>query len=139
MPKNSMDKGFAHWDISGRSLASVAPGAIASRGWAVPGAPGLRSLKQARGVMVPAGGPSRMIVTREFLLDFLRETGRVDPASIQDDTPLFTSSRLDSFLLVELIVHLESTLGIQFPPEDITLDNLDSLRDILAYLAKRQE
>jgi acyl carrier protein len=58
----------------------------------------------------------------------------VDTDGIEDSTPLFSSSLLDSFSIVELIAFIESTAGIKMDAWDVTLDNLDSIGQILRYV-----
>lgn len=72
-------------------------------------------------------------VTADEILSFVRTTGRCDQ-EIDNDSKLFSSGLLDSFMMVELILHLETTGGFKIPPEAITLDNLDSINSILDYV-----
>lgn len=75
------------------------------------------------------------MITKEKILNFITENGgSID--SVEDNTPLFSSSLLDSFTMVSLIIVIESEASITIPPEDITLDNLDSISAILTYCEK---
>jgi acyl carrier protein len=78
-----------------------------------------------------------MPLSREDLLRYLSEDLRVDTASLDADTPLFSSGVIDSFALVSLLLHIEKSCAIQIGPGDVNLDNFDSLDRILAYLAAR--
>ena len=55
----------------------------------------------------------------------------------QDDTELFSTGTIDSFAMVELLVFLEGQIGSKLGPEDISLDNFDTLGRILAFAAAR--
>ena len=75
------------------------------------------------------------MITKEKILKFITENGgSID--CVEDNTPLFSSSLLDSFTMVSLIMVIESEASITIPPEDITLDNLDSIGAILMYCEK---
>ncbi len=80
-----------------------------------------------------------MTVTHDDLMAFLRDGLHVDTSSIDTDTALFTSSLIDSFAMVELIVFLEKAGEIRMPPADVTLTNLDSVGAMLAYCATRAD
>ena len=75
------------------------------------------------------------MITKEKILEFITENGgSID--CVENDTLLFSSSLLDSFTMVSLIMVIESEASITIPPEDITLDNLDSISAILKYCEK---
>ena len=75
------------------------------------------------------------MITKEKILEFITENGgSID--CVENDTLLFSSRLLDSFTMVSLIMVIESEAGITIPPEDITLDNLDSINAILKYCEK---
>lgn len=75
-------------------------------------------------------------MTSDDLKQYFRELGLRKP--ISDDTPIFSRGLLDSFSMIELITHLESRAGIKIGPMEVTLENLDSVERILAFVdAKR--
>ena len=76
-------------------------------------------------------------LTRDQLVQYLETDLRVDMADVQDSTPLFSSGTVDSFAIVELMLFLEQTTGAKLNPEDVTLDNLDSIELILGFAAAR--
>lgn len=65
----------------------------------------------------------------------LAKTFDIPPAELTDDTPLFSSGRLDSFHLVELISVLEKNAGRRIAAGQVNLENLDSPRRIAALLS----
>ena len=71
------------------------------------------------------------------LREFLDESLGVDVGEIENDSPLFSSGLIDSASLVELIVFVETEGGVKFDPDDVTLDNLDSINQILAFVAAK--
>ena len=75
------------------------------------------------------------MITSEKILGFIVENGGQADA-VEDHTLLFSSSLLDSFTMVSLIMFIEDEAGIAIPPGDITLDNLDSISTILSYCEK---
>lgn len=72
----------------------------------------------------------RQYIQLELLLD--------ETAVIGDDEDLLLSETLDSLSVTRLVQHLESTLGVTIPPEDVTLENFQSLSAIDAYLGSRK-
>ncbi|MFT6111073.1 MAG: acyl carrier protein [Planctomycetota bacterium] len=69
----------------------------------------------------------RKYIQLELLLD--------ETALIEDDQDLLLSDTLDSLSVTRLVQHLESELSLTIPPEDVTLENFQSLSAIHAYLA----
>jgi acyl carrier protein len=76
-------------------------------------------------------------LTREALVQYLEGDLRVDLGGVDDNSPLFSSGIVDSFAIVELLLFLEKHTGSRLSPEDITLDHLDTIRQILDFAAAR--
>jgi acyl carrier protein len=55
------------------------------------------------------------------------------------DADLIDTGLLDSLRLVELLLHIEGSLGCRLPLEDIDLDDLRSLNRIARLIAGRME
>lgn len=71
--------------------------------------------------------------TREFLVsNFL--LGRAE--QLADDDPLL-GKVIDSSGVLELISFLQDHFSITVPDEDVNPENLDSVKSITAYVAKR--
>ena len=79
-----------------------------------------------------------MALNRESLIQYMHERFGVDPADVTDATPLFSSSLLDSFSIVEMMMFIETEAGIRMDAWDVTLDNLDSIERILAYVQHKR-
>ena len=79
-----------------------------------------------------------MALDTRALLQFLESNLGVDTAEIERDTSLFSAGVIDSAGMVDLIVFVESTADVKFTPDDITLDNLDSLGRILDFVAAQR-
>ncbi|MCF2906698.1 acyl carrier protein [Octadecabacter sp. CECT 8868] len=79
-----------------------------------------------------------MAISRSDLTDFLEEEVGVDTDDLQDDTPLFSTGLVDSFALVTLMMQLETLGGFRIKPAEVTLENLDTLERILAYVKKQE-
>ena len=80
-----------------------------------------------------------MSLTREALLEYLADHADADVDSIEDGTPLFSSGMIDSFAMVDLLMFLEKHTGTKLGPEDINLDNLDTVARILAFTQARKK
>jgi len=78
-------------------------------------------------------------LTREGLRAFLEERFGLDTAGVDDDTPLFSTGILDSFSLVDLILHVESETGLRIRPSDVRLEHLDSIASVLEFARMRLE
>jgi acyl carrier protein len=78
------------------------------------------------------------VVTRDALLDILENELGVDTSAIVDDTPLFSSGMVDSFALVTLMTEIERAEGFRIQPDEVTLDNLDSITKIIAFVGRKQ-
>ncbi len=76
-------------------------------------------------------------MTRETLMAYLIGDLGADPSRLQDDTPLFSGGMLDSFRMIDLMTFIEGATGRQMDPVDVTLDNLDNMTSILAYVARK--
>jgi len=79
-----------------------------------------------------------MTLDTHALKQFLESTLGIDTAEIDRDTPLFSAGIIDSAGMVDLIVFVESTAAVKFGPDDISLDNLDSLGRILDFVAAQR-
>ena len=55
------------------------------------------------------------------------------------DTDLIDSGLLDSLRLVELLLHIEASLGFRIALDDIDLDDLRSIRRIARLIDARME
>lgn len=71
----------------------------------------------------------RQFIQLELLLD---ETAVIEP-----DQDLLLSETLDSLSVTRLVQHLETEMSITIPPEDVTLENFQSLNAIHGYVSGR--
>jgi acyl carrier protein len=78
-----------------------------------------------------------MALDRENLRRYLHEKQGLQLEDFEDATLLFSSGLIDSFSMVDLIMFIENTAGLRVHPADVTLDNLDSIERILAFIAAR--
>ncbi len=78
-----------------------------------------------------------MTIDREQLRGFLIDHFGLTEAELDDDTRLFSDGLLDSLSLHDLILFIEESSELKMKPEDITLDNLESISRMLAYVAAR--
>jgi acyl carrier protein len=56
-----------------------------------------------------------------------------DAASLDDDTKLFSGGLIDSLGVMDLVSFVERKLGERVPPSAITLENFDSIAQIVAF------
>lgn len=70
---------------------------------------------------------------------YIQDRILMDPElSLGPDDDLLLTNVLDSLRVMLLISHLEESSGLTIPPEDVTLENFQSLRQIHAYMDRRQ-
>lgn len=74
---------------------------------------------------------SKKQAIRAFLQNALEQHG--DHHGFTDDESLFLSGRLESFTLMNLVMHLEESLGVDFSAEEFDVGLLDSLDLITAF------
>ncbi|HVO24331.1 MAG TPA: acyl carrier protein [Candidatus Margulisiibacteriota bacterium] len=79
-----------------------------------------------------------MALSKERLLHFMQDKLGIDTADVDEETRLFSSGIIDSAGLVELIVFVESEENMKFAPEDISLDHLDSIAQVLGFVAEKR-
>ena len=72
----------------------------------------------------------------EALIVFLTTNFGLQHDELGASDPLFSSGLLDSFSMVQLVMFVEGEAGVRLNPEDITLDNFDTIGSILAFLAE---
>lgn len=80
-----------------------------------------------------------MQLSRNELVDYLTNNAGADLDGTNDSTPLFSSGIIDSFAMVDLLMFLEKYTGSKLGPEDIDLDNLDTVERILAFTEARKK
>jgi acyl carrier protein len=66
------------------------------------------------------------------MIEFIRTRVLRDPSlEIAEETPLLSSGLVDSFALVEVLLYLEEITRRKIYQEDVSLDDLDSVREML--------
>jgi acyl carrier protein len=73
-------------------------------------------------------------MTTHDIFAYLQKQFAVDTGSISAETGLFSEGFLDSFSIVDLILFIETSAGIQIDPAEVNLDNLDSVAKIQAFV-----
>jgi len=61
-------------------------------------------------------------------------TSRGDEEDFADDDSLFVSARLDSLAMMNLIMYLEKTVGLDFSRAEFDVEFIDSVNEIEAFL-----
>jgi len=57
----------------------------------------------------------------------------VSKEALEDETELFSSGLIDSLSVIDLVSFVEGEIGEPVPPEQITLENFDSIAKIVAF------
>jgi acyl carrier protein len=79
--------------------------------------------------------PSAKQQLRDFIDSAL--ASHADRGGYADDEPLFSSGRLDSFTMMNLVMYLEQTFGIDFSSIEFDVDLVDSIAAIEALVDSR--
>jgi acyl carrier protein len=77
------------------------------------------------------------MLTENKVVDFMRDDLALDVSDVKSDTLLFSTGILDSFSLVSMMTFIESECGFRISPADVTLENMDSVERILAFVQRR--
>lgn len=72
---------------------------------------------------------------KTFIEDELLADADID---IENDTSLFRDQLLDSLNLLSLISFLEKTFSIKISPSEVSIDNMDSIDHMAAFIEKKQ-
>ena len=79
--------------------------------------------------------PGDKSAVHDFLVGLLKQNR--DQRPLADSEPVFSSGRLDSFSLMQTVVHLEETFGIDFSGGGFDMELLDSVDLIEALIDKK--
>lgn len=74
-----------------------------------------------------------MSLTFESLIGYLNDQLGLDTSGIGPDSSLFQSAFIDSFSLIDLIMFVEGQIGVKIEPEEVQIENFDSISRILAF------
>ncbi len=68
---------------------------------------------------------------------FLAQSANLIEEDICEDEIVSGSALFSSLTLVELIVHIEDVYNIEIPPDDLTVNNFETVRTIADYVQDR--
>ena len=76
---------------------------------------------------------------KQQVRDFIDQAlaSQADRGGYADDEPLFSGGRLDSFTMMNLVMYLEQTFGVDFSRTEFDVELLDSI-DAIASLVDAQ-
>jgi len=72
------------------------------------------------------------------MLEYISDNFDVDVDDIDDDTPLFSSTLLDSFGLIDLVSYIEQEAMLKVETLDMHLENFDAIEKIQAFVARKK-
>lgn len=76
---------------------------------------------------------------KDQLVTFIKtELMRNPTYPLRDDEPLITGGLVDSFSLVELALFIEETFGVHFDDVELTVDNMNTVNQILGNIQVKQ-
>jgi acyl carrier protein len=74
----------------------------------------------------------------ERLRRFLYDECGIDGANIEAGSPLFTTNRLSSLDLLDLVAMIEREYGLAIAPHEVSFDSFDTLDQIAAFIVSRK-
>ncbi|MEN2282167.1 phosphopantetheine-binding protein [Algoriphagus sp. SE2] len=57
---------------------------------------------------------------------------------VTQEEELLSSGLIDSITIMKLIAHLEETYEIKVPPQDMVIENFNTVSSIIEYIAQQQ-
>lgn len=72
---------------------------------------------------------------KDFISQELLDGNKLD--RIADDQDLLLSGLVDSLGVVRMINFIEQTMDVVIPPQDVTLENFQTVDNIVRYLQQR--
>jgi acyl carrier protein len=97
---------------------------------AKPGQPGGITLTAERNAAKEIEGQLRRFINDNFMSPGVK-------GSLKDDTSLLEEGIVDSTGVLNLVMFIEETFGIQVKDEELVPENLDSLNKIVAFVEKK--
>lgn len=79
------------------------------------------------------------ILQMEQLRNFISEITFTDIEKIQEDTLIFEEGIFDSLGFLSLISFLDEKFGIEVGNEELSEENFESIKAIVAYIAKKKD
>jgi acyl carrier protein len=79
------------------------------------------------------------ILQIEQLRNFISEITFTDIEKIQEDTLIFEEGIFDSLGFLSLISFLDEKFGIEVGNEELSEENFESIKAIVAYIAKKKD
>jgi acyl carrier protein len=76
--------------------------------------------------------PQQLIAIRDAVNRHLKRR----PKTFDDETAIVSSGLIDSMSIVDLILDLESALGVKIPASDVQPDDFDSVRTIARTVSR---
>jgi acyl carrier protein len=77
-----------------------------------------------------------MQLTADQLITFIKGTLQIE-SDIDAHSRLFSTGELDSMSMMQLIDFIETSAGIDVRPDDVTLENFDSIESILRFVSDK--
>ena len=74
------------------------------------------------------------IELKDFILKELLDSSSLD--ELDDDQDLLISGLVDSLGVVRMLNFIEQSMDIKVPPEDVTLENFQTVQNITSYLSQ---
>lgn len=78
-----------------------------------------------------------MQLSADQLIDFLKGTLQME-SDVEAQGRLFSTGALDSMSMMQLIDFVERTAEIEVRPDDVTLENFDSVEQILRFAKNKR-
>lgn len=75
---------------------------------------------------------------REEICRYIGEELLSGRAEVAPDEALLTSGLLDSLAVIQVVAFIREEYGVSIPPQDVTLENFETVARIEAYLEESE-
>lgn len=79
-----------------------------------------------------------MSETARKLVGFIVEETGMSADEFDASTQLFSEGYIDSFTMTAMIAFIEEGFGITVPQAEVTLENFDSINNMVAFIERQQ-
>lgn len=77
-----------------------------------------------------------MSTIAQQLHSFIAEETGMDESEFNADTALFSEGYIDSFTMTAVIAYIEETHGVEIPQAEITLENFDTINNMVGFIER---
>jgi len=82
---------------------------------------------------------SAVTISADRVREFLMSSWGLKAEEVPDDAPLFSSGLLDSLSSLDIVNFLEKSTNTPINPAELSLDDLDTIQAIVAFVSRNHK